>query len=165
LPAAVSNRSPLILYAKIERLDLLHAVFSEVLIPPAVWVEVVEGGSDRAGASEVSSSAWIKIRELSSRSQQHSGLIPPLDLGESEAIMLAQELRPDYPIILDDLNARRIARSRGLEVIGSASVLLRAKRRGIVPSIAPLVDQLEAAGLYLSESLYRDLLLEADELL
>lgn len=50
---AVSNRSPLIVYAKIGRLALLRAVFGEVLAPPGVHDEVVPAGVGRPGAAEV----------------------------------------------------------------------------------------------------------------
>lgn len=49
------------------------------------------------------------------------------------------------------------------EVIGSAGLLIRAKRRGIIPENAPLLIELQEAGLYLSNSLFRQLLSVAGE--
>lgn len=87
----------------------------------------------------------------------------PLHPGESEAMQLALELGTRHTVILDDRNARRVARSLNLEVVGSAGLLLRAKRRGLVPAIAPILGRLELAGLYLSESLRQSLLTDAEE--
>lgn len=50
-----------------------------------------------------------------------------LDLGEREAILLAQNLQAEL-IILDDLSARRIALERGLKIIGLLGVLKDAAR-------------------------------------
>lgn len=43
----------MILYSKIGQIELLHELFEEVLIPPAVWSEVVEDSAGRAGVDEV----------------------------------------------------------------------------------------------------------------
>ncbi|MEA2583347.1 MAG: hypothetical protein QOF33_1432 [Thermomicrobiales bacterium] len=44
---AVSNGSPLNLYAAIGRLDILRDVFTQVAVPSAVWEEVVIKGTGR----------------------------------------------------------------------------------------------------------------------
>jgi hypothetical protein len=54
-----------------------------------------------------------------------------LDAGEAEAIALAAEL--GAPVILDDRPARRRARALGLQVTGSAGVLVVAKEDGFIP--------------------------------
>ena len=94
--AVVSNSSPLIALARIQRLDLLPAIFESVLIPPAVAREILP--------SIPVLPTWIRI--------QAPGVLPPASLlrrrlgdGEWEALALAIELRADW-IILDDLPAR-----------------------------------------------------------
>jgi len=49
MPDAVSDSSPLIHLAKIEALELISRLYSRVLIPPAVWREVVEESDGRPG--------------------------------------------------------------------------------------------------------------------
>src|SRR5213593_4715391 len=51
----VSNSSPLIALAQIERLDLLHALFGEIFIPDAVAIEI---------APTVQTRSWIRQRIL-----------------------------------------------------------------------------------------------------
>jgi predicted nucleic acid-binding protein len=52
MPDAVSDSSPLIHLAKIEALELISRLYSRILIPPAVWQEVVEESEGRPGAVE-----------------------------------------------------------------------------------------------------------------
>jgi uncharacterized protein len=159
---AVSNSSPLIFYARIGRLDILQALFAEVLVPQAVWWEVVTVGRDRAGSSEVAAAHWI--RESLNRSATRWHLLESLDPGEREAIALVLSLETEVPILLDDRRARRVAHDLGLYIIGSAGVAAQAKDVGLVASIRPLLVDLQAAGLYLSEGATRRLLESAGEL-
>jgi hypothetical protein len=48
---AVSNSTPLIALAKINRLDLLKDYFGKIYIPEEVYDEVVRRGGDLAGSS------------------------------------------------------------------------------------------------------------------
>jgi predicted nucleic acid-binding protein len=47
----VSNTSPLINLAVVGRLELLHQLYGEVIIPQAVYEEIVISGSGRPAAS------------------------------------------------------------------------------------------------------------------
>jgi predicted nucleic acid-binding protein len=92
----VANSSVLIALCRIRMLELLHQRFPEgVFIPGAVWREVVEGGKGQPGSKEVSSSPWIKVKEVEDK-RLVSLLRMELDQGEAEAIVLASErgLRP-----------------------------------------------------------------------
>ena len=157
----VSNSSPLIFYARIGRLDILQALFDEVIVPPAVWWEVVTSGRDRAGSIEVADAHWI--RESPIRSVRRWHLLESLDPGEREAIALVLSLETKVPIILDDRRARRVAHDLGLYIIGSAGVVARAKDVGLVASIRPMLADLQAAGLFLSDNAARRLLESAGE--
>lgn len=91
--AVVSNSSPLIALARIQRLDLLPGIFESVLIPPAVAREIAPSISVLP--------IWLRI--------QAPTAMPPESLqrrrlgdGEREALALAIELQADW-IILDDL--------------------------------------------------------------
>ena len=56
----VSNSSVLINLAIIGPLEILKRKFSEIMVPRAVWQEVVVEGMGKPGAKEVDESAWIK---------------------------------------------------------------------------------------------------------
>jgi predicted nucleic acid-binding protein len=145
----VSNSSPLIALGRIGRLELLHTVLGDrIVIPPAVAHEVFR---DTAPPS------WIRVAHLTGALEAAAS--PTLGLGEREAIALALEIDAAL-IILDDLPARRLAASRGLSVIGTAGLLLAAKRAGAIPAVLPLLDALVAAGFHLSDRV-RDAVLTA----
>lgn len=164
----VSNSSPLILFGKIGRLDLLRVAFSEVFIPEGVHFEVVTRGLSRS-ATEPSALAalaaleesWM-IRRAASNPAFARQFPANLGRGEVEAIALALEAG-SLDVLLDDRGGRRVARQYGLQVVGSAGVLVRAKAEGAIPAIRPLLDQLRSAGLYLSTAAYRELLARAGE--
>jgi hypothetical protein len=86
-----------------------------------------------------------------------------LGLGEQAAIALASELDAAW-VILDDLPARRLAARQGLRIIGTVGILVAAKRAGLLESIQPLLDDLDAAEFRLSSRVRRVVLREAGEL-
>jgi uncharacterized protein len=55
----VSDSSPLIALCRIGRLDLLHDLFGKLIIPDAVWLEVVASDAGKAGVRDVMAATWI----------------------------------------------------------------------------------------------------------
>ena len=108
----VSNSGPLISLAAIGRLDLLQAVFGKIIIPQAVYDEVVVHAAGEPGSREVSAAGWIEIVRVRDRLAVDL-LREVLDAGESEAIVLARELSARWAL-LDDASARRKARVLGI---------------------------------------------------
>jgi len=99
----VSNSTPLIALAMINRLDLLKEYFGEIFIPEEVYDEVVRRGEGMPGAVEVARSEWIKETNVQNRFAVESlGLT--LDKGEAEAIVLSKER--DALLLIDDGDGR-----------------------------------------------------------
>ena len=158
---AVSNASPLILFARLGRLDLLGEMYAPVLVPPTVWREVVDVGG-RPGAAAVAQAPWLQRRALAApRTVIRASA--RLDPGESEAIALASEFAGSVPILLDDLKGRRVASELGLPVVGSAGVLIAAKSVGLIAAVRPLIEELCIAGLHLSDRAFSEVLQLASE--
>jgi predicted nucleic acid-binding protein len=160
--AAISDSSPLILFGRIGRLDLIHSVFTELLIPPAVQREVAVAGAGRPGAASAAAADWITVKPPTAMPAQPRPF-GPIGTGETEVIALALELAWDEPVLLDDLAARRIAERHGLLVTGSGGVLVRAKDRGLISAVAPVLRLLQQSGLYLSPPASERILAAAGE--
>jgi predicted nucleic acid-binding protein len=125
----VSNASPLIALIRIGQLDLLHQLYGTIVIPEAVWHEVMVEGTDRPGAEAVSSAAWIVRRTVTNRPLVH-GLQQELDAGEAEAIALAMEIN-DALLLMDERLGRDTARHFGLRYTGVEAASLKPSIRGL----------------------------------
>ena len=75
--------------------------------------------------------------------------MPQLDLGETEAIALATELRADA-LLIDEQAGRREAIRRGLKVAGTLAVLDEADRAGLL-TWADAITALRNTSFRLSE--------------
>jgi predicted nucleic acid-binding protein len=148
----VSNSSPLIALSQIGRLDLLGALFQQVVIPPYVAKEIeptIPGLPGFLGVNQVRAARVPRIVRGS------------LGKGEQEAMDLALEIRASQ--ILHDRPARRLAASLGLSVIGTLGVLLAAKRNGLVIELRKELDRLVQVHFFMDEGLYQLVLTEAGE--
>jgi predicted nucleic acid-binding protein len=160
----IVNASPLILLGKIRRLDLLHERGREVLAPDAVFKEVEDPAAPGLLPGwDASVPPILRAGDVT---------VPPeverfaLDPGETMVLALAldrQAAGDDVEVVLDEKRGRRAAKALALPLIGTAALLVRAKADGRVAAVAPLLDELEAQGMYLGEPLRRDILDLADE--
>ena len=128
---------------RIGRLDLLSELFEPVAIPPEVAREF-------GGLFD-----WLKVE-----SPINDALVTSLNLlidrGEAEAIALGYEKH--WRVLLDDRQARAVAKQMGLSVIGTVGALVLAKQQSMIPALRPLLDQLEAHNFYLSSDLREEAL-------
>jgi predicted nucleic acid-binding protein len=148
----VSDASPLISLAAIDRLDLLRRLYHEVIIPEAVRREVVLTAPGAAGAADVAGANWIKVRSVEDRTLVEA-LRVTLDVGEAEAIALALEVHADL-LLVDERRARSVAQRLGQPVIGVLGVVVEAKLSGLISAVGPLLEDLtERAGFRVSEAL------------
>lgn len=148
----VVNSGPLISLARIGRLDLLPALFDEVVAPRAVFEEVTRDPK-LPGAAEIAKAAWLRIIELADRDAVDR-LQVWLDAGESEVLVLARDMKGTAAI--DERRGRALASALGVPQTGTVGILILAKRRGLIPALTPLLDELGARGIHLSSRLYDD---------
>ena len=156
----ISNTSPLLYLNLTGHLRLLPELYKEIAIPPAVQAELAEGAVRGIDVPRPENHPWLRVVPL--RSRDLLPLVTDLGAGETEAIGLALE-HPVSRLIIDDQLGRRIARSSGLTVTGTLGVVLKAKAAGLLPGIAPLLDDLRRAGLWLSDDLVDTVLAQAGE--
>ncbi|MBC6479630.1 MAG: DUF3368 domain-containing protein [Hormoscilla sp. GM7CHS1pb] len=159
---AVTNSSVLIALSTIGQLSLLHQRFPEgLLLPQAVWREVVETGADIPGSREVASASWLTRRAITNNALA-TLLRLELDEGEAEAISLYLE-EPVEAILLDEKNARKVARRMGLPVLGTLGILIWAKKNGSIPILREQLDALRLGKFRLSQLIYQEALNQVGE--
>jgi len=158
----VSDSSAIINLAAVGELELLNHLYGQVLIPQAVFDEIVVAGTDKAGAVEAASQSWIEVRRVADRSVVEA-LLTELHLGESEAIALAREVDSDL-LLIDERRGRTVAARLGLKRIGLLGVLIDAKQRGALRAVRPVLDNLRStAGFWIDDALYARVLESAEE--
>lgn len=121
---AIVNATPLIALSLVGHLTLLRELFDEVIVPAAVYDEIVVKGRGRPGADELAQADWLHVVPF-----ELGTIIEPimlgLDAGELSVLGLSQQLQPDW-VIIDERLARRVAQAIGLPVKGTLGVLLAA---------------------------------------
>ena len=158
----VCNTSPIIALACAGQLELLRAVYGEILVPVAVFDEITVAGAGAPGTREVAEAAWIKLRPALNAPLVNA-LSLELDAGEAQAIALAVESGAGL-ILLDERLGRRAAQRLGLTVTGTLGVLIAAKDRGLLASLRPVLDALRAnSGFWIGEDLYNAVLAAGNE--
>jgi predicted nucleic acid-binding protein len=161
--SAVINTGPIIaLVAARQSLEILPLLYSKLILPRAVWNELMAGGS---GCRE------IKALESLANAVE----IPPedihvadtrvatLDAGEAAVVQTALDTGISR-VIIDEKLGRKVAADCGLKVTGSLGVLVRAKNLGLIVSITPSLQSMARAGVRISPLLRRLALEQAGEL-
>lgn len=150
----VVNASPLICLFKSGLQDVLPGLFQEISVPEAVIREVTSAGKNDFPSEQVARQQWLK-----------KATNIPLDLrvaawdlgrGESEVISFVLA-NPSYRAILDDREARRCAETLGCKCIGTAGILVLAKRYNLLPSLRDAFSKLTNSGIWLSRDLIEEL--------
>ena len=157
----VSDTTPISELAKVDHLDLLPKLFGKVVIPQGVFDELQVG--EHPAAKLVQNLSWLEVVTVDNqqlvRELQQSF---KLDLGESEAIALAEEISASQ-LLINERAARKVAMARKLPLIGTVGILLLAKRRGLLDSVKDVLDEMQAQGMRISDRLYVQVLTLAQE--
>ena len=155
------DTTPISELAKVEQLDLLPKLFGKVVIPQGVFNELQVG--QHPAAKLVQNLSWLEVVKVNNQQLVEELQISfKLDLGESEAIALAEEIGASQ-LLIDEKAARKIAMARKLPLIGTVGVLLLAKRRGFLNSVKDVLDKMQAQGMRISDRLYVQVLILAQE--
>ena len=161
----VSNTSPILNLAVIDRLSLMREQFTTVAIPKGVLKEL-RVGENLPGSKKILDALeakWLQVEEIQDTAMLRI-LKRELDAGEAEAIALAVETSAHW-ILLDESEARRIAKDLGLKVTGVLGILLRACRQKRIPSLRTEMERLrEKAGFYIADQLFEDLLKQSQRI-
>ena len=148
--AIISDTSCLIVFAKINELDLLRRLFTEIVTTDEVADEFGQVLPD-----------WISVQSVKNKYYQEE-LKLKVDSGEASAIALAVE-NHDSLLIVDDFKARKLATSLGIDIIGSIGILVKAKNEGVIVSVKPFFESIRNTDFRISDDLESAALKEAGE--
>lgn len=151
----VSDTTPLVTLMKADRLDILHRLFGEVLIPEAVFSELTANETFKEEADLIRKSSYITVVKVQDEGkvsflQRATGL----DLGESEAIIYADEAKADL-LLMDEMAGRRVAQNMKLPITGSIGIMIRAFQSGIITAAEAddAFEKLKGSNRHISEKL------------
>lgn len=143
----VADSSPLIILLKSDLEDILPELFDEILVPEAVWQEILAGKVDDIARQKLPILDWAKrisATSLNSKIENYN-----LGKGETEALGLALETT-EAGVILDDFAARKCAKDLQIPFIGTGGLLVSAKQKNLISSVSEALDKVQKQGLWLS---------------
>lgn len=141
MPDVVCNTSPIQYLYQVSFLHVLQELYGQVVIPEGVFTELDAGRMSGIALPDVKSLSWLSVRYVRERTLLQ--MVSGLGTGEKQVLALALE-KPGSLAILDDLMARRYASFLGIRFTGTLGILLKAKEKGLLQAVAPVLDQLEA---------------------
>jgi len=146
----IADTSCFILLTNIGEFDLLREVYGQIITTIDIAIEFGDPLPD-----------WVIIETVSDLQKQQL-LEMQLDKGESSAIALALEIS-ESTVILDDYKARRIADQLHVSYTGTLGVIVKAKLKGIIKSVRPLLAKIKQTDFRITDDLERLVLKEAGE--
>jgi predicted nucleic acid-binding protein len=149
----ISDNSPLSALAETGLLNLLQALYGQIIVPQTVLRESLHPGAPPALRAFTSHPpTWVQI-------VPDHPLLPEttsLDAGEAAAISLAWLSRANVLLIVDDLAARHLCTALGIQHAGTAGVLLSAALRGLV-DFDTAINKLQSTRFRLSNKVVEEL--------
>jgi predicted nucleic acid-binding protein len=145
------NASPVIALAKAGYLRLLEELPAELLLPGAVAAEILAGPETDPARLAVHG-GWGK--RVEPKTTPAELLEWALGAGETAVLAVGRERLP-CTVVLDDAVARNCANAFHVPLLGTLGIVLRAKKRGIVPRAAEILRSLRTVGLHLDDRIIR----------
>jgi predicted nucleic acid-binding protein len=158
----VSNSSPLIYLAKVDRLNLIKDIYGRIWIPEAVFNEAVTQGKivGIADASIIEGAVgrWILKERIKPEIDLKYKFLDEnerIGLGEKQALKLCKQLNANI-FIVDDREARRVSRILKVKPIGTCGVLINACKQGLISAeeAEQMLDRLVKAGFRIDPVVY-----------
>ncbi len=119
---AVSNTTPLNYLVLIAAVEVLPQIYQRVLVPQGVVSDLRHARTPEPVRSRIDRiPSWLEVISVTVPADAS---LDHLDLGEREAIVLAEQVGADV-LLIDERIARREAARRGLRTTGTLGVLDR----------------------------------------
>jgi len=160
----VLDSAPLIYLAKAEALDVLDGF--RVVTTEGVYEEVVVIGKEK----EKPDARRVEKYDLEVRDapddDKYRRLSDTEKLSDVDAEVLVLASSEDATAVMDEKRGRTVARVEGIEVRGTAFLLLRSVKNGekTAEEAKTILDEMLGSGWYCSTSFYRNILDKLDEI-
>lgn len=151
--AWVVNASPIIVLAKVGRLELLNDTAHPLALPRAVMDEIMAGPMDDPARRALLDGWCAPPVEVNS-----DDLVLEWGLGAGETAVLSLARQTRAVAVIDDGAARAAARALGIRHVGTLGVVLRARVAGRVASAAALLAELRRAGMRIDDRIVAEAL-------
>ena len=150
----VSDTSPVNYLLLIGKIELLPQLLGQVIIPTAVFAELQAEETPQIVREFLENlPEWLEVRQPQFLFDED---LDKLDIGEREAIVLAEELKADI-LLVDERKGREIALSRNLPVVGTLGILERAAEKGLL-EFPETLQKLKTTGFFVAPALEKDFL-------
>jgi len=143
------DTSSLIILNKINALDLLNKIYSNVIITNYIQLELNEAIP-----------SWISV-ELTYNIDQ--SFLKNFNLGLGETSIIMNAIKNSGFLIIDDLKARKIATTLSLSFTGSIGILIIAKELKLIDSVKYYLEKIQETNFRLSDALINKILEIANE--
>ena len=127
----IADTGALVSLALVESIDLIEKIFGRVYIANAVWQELNTYKNPNFSKDILID---LEPKVVSIKSPNRLGML--MDYGESESVILYEELKADY-LLIDDKKARFLAESMEVNCVGSLGLLIEARSRGLIDELRP----------------------------
>jgi len=155
----VSNTSSIVFLAKLNIFYLAKNIFSKIIIPKEVFIEIMENPGYELNIIEKELDNFIQIAELKNIKEL------PIHLGEKAAISLCIEKNINK-FLSDDKKTRDYAESLDIEVIGILGIIIKnTKDKKLKKQDAlKIINDLIKNDFYISSDLYLEIIKEIDSI-
>jgi predicted nucleic acid-binding protein len=156
----VADTTPLISLMKIGHLDLVYHLFGEIQIPNAVFNELVYNTRFPEESRQIRECPFIKRVSIDDiRAVELLRRSSGLDAGESEAIILSDEIKASL-LLMDEVKGRQVAKQMGIQLMGTVGMLMAAYKEQLLSKeeILNCIEILKTTGRHISAALYEQLL-------
>ena len=146
----IADTTCFILLDKINEIELLRQLFNEVITTREIAQEFGKELPE-----------WISIESVKDKKYQ-SVLELEVDKGEASAIALSAE-KTEVLLILDDLQARKLAEKLRLNYTGTLGMIARARREAVIESVKPIIAKIRNTNFRFSEEVFAAIIKTAGE--
>ncbi len=159
----IFDATPLIYLARIGLSNLLETIPTPKFVARSVFREVVEAGTARGHADALALGRLFEVKSISIADPSNTGILRTLTkirgLEQPDAETLAVAKERGYRAVVDDLVARKVARTYGVDFVGTPFILLLATQSRHLTKQEALraVDDMIEAGWRCGPELYRQI--------